>query len=165
MKRIALIMLFAYVTIPTIAQESSLPIDAETGKITYSEVVQADNVTKTQLHAAALRWYTGLFDKELLQVNSGDRLFGDALTTIRYLGKDLPMRFTIDFQFKDGRYKYSITDLHFDDRGGAGRASLDNFPKTWIGKKKLFEKVSIEMPAFIMQIKKAISMEVRGNNW
>lgn len=164
MRKIAFILLLVFPGLSQ-AQESSLPIDAENGKITYSDVVQADNVTKTQLYSAALRWYTGLFDKELLQVNSTDRLFGDALTTIRYLGKDLPMRFTVDLQFKDGRYKYAITDFYFDDRGGAGRATLDDFPKSWIGKKKLFEKVSLEMPAFVMQMKKSISTQANDTNW
>ena len=39
----------------------TLPIDSTTGKITYTEVVKVDSITKDQLYSRALVWFTKTF--------------------------------------------------------------------------------------------------------
>lgn len=165
MKKLITVFLLFTLIQNSIAQERQLLQDSASGKYAYTEVVNSGNTTKDQLYSAALKWYTSNFDKALLQISNSDRLYGDAFVKIKYMMKEMPVRFTVDIQIKDGKYKYTITDFVVDDKGGAGRAQFDNYPKTWAGKKKIFEKTAFEMDLFIENLKKSLVAGVADNNW
>ena len=86
--------------------------------ISYSGVVETDSVSKEILYKRGLLWIANAFkdSKEVIQLkdeNSGQII---SKGTFKYNGKDDFYRGFIEFKlelyFKDGRYKYVITDFY-----------------------------------------------------
>lgn len=99
----------------------SLPIDSVTGKITYSEVVIADSsVSKVELFSRAREWFAKRYNSSINVIQMEDKesgkIVGKALTQVYHkaMGKTYEsghINYTISLYFKDGRYKYEITDF------------------------------------------------------
>lgn len=163
-------------TLSLSAQE--LPVDQETGKITYTEVVQLENSTASQeqLYSIAREWFATTFnsannvlqmdDKELGKL-IGKANFGIDMTAYQ---TDSHVDFTISVFVKEGRYKYTITDLeHVSNQSGySGGALEDDKPdcggmrmvkKGWVQVK---EQTSEKVPLIIADLK--ATMAGSGNS-
>lgn len=125
-----LIRFFAYIPIicliigtKAMAQDNessmSFPIDDETGKVTYEEVVKEDGVSKEKLYDRAHQWFqsyftnaSGVIDKK----EDGKGIWGQDRFFLwdkdggqkRRAGL---IKYDIDIQVKEGRYKYKITEI------------------------------------------------------
>lgn len=104
--------------IPTISAQD-FPIDQESGKITYTEVVTLENngATQEQLYSIAREWFATTYNSanDVLQMDDKElgKLIGKGglpIITTAYL-TDSQVEFTISVFVKEGRYKYIITDL------------------------------------------------------
>lgn len=98
----------------TLAQE--FPIDQNTGKITYIEVVDASGLAAANIYAVAKKWGT---DKKftLTEDKVNETLIFSASTPVEYpnvsgsandKGK---VSFTCSVFIKEGKYRYIFTDL------------------------------------------------------
>lgn len=99
-----------------------LPIDPQTKLITYEGVVQVPGATKADLYARAHDWvarsYRSANDVLQLQDKDAGHLIVKGFTRVASKGSDFGLvRHTLTIYVKDGRYKYTITDLIHEDGG------------------------------------------------
>lgn len=144
-----------------------LPADPESGKITYEEVVQADGLSKSDLYSNALEWfalkYNSANDVIQLKDESSGKIIGKGIFKIVYYTRDPSIHHTISIYTKDGRYKYVISDLSYKDNQGYS-FTLENFPKGWAGKKKLYQKVDDKIKLLISDLKKGMTKSGSDDN-
>lgn len=102
-----------------IAQEIIFPIDENTGKIVFSEVVQVDGKSKNDLYFSARKWFVNSFksSQNVIQLDDKDEglIVGKANLDVRLSSKHRQnaghVSFTVKIEFKDGRYRYNFTNL------------------------------------------------------
>lgn len=128
----ACLMLFITSTVIAQADETILPYDSTTNRVTYTEVVKLDDVTAKDIYARAKFFVANAFKN----ANAVTMLQDDATNTIvckgnmkAYVRQGVEagvINFKLTIFCKDGRYKYSITDLvhsnitrQYDQSGGA----------------------------------------------
>jgi hypothetical protein len=103
-------------TVPTL---KAIPFDPTTGKILYTEVVQAPGASQAELYARAKLWFADTFKSTKAVVQADDKdagiIQGTAFQDIAVVSIGTPtavkLWYTIKIALKDGRYKYDITDL------------------------------------------------------
>lgn len=99
----------------------TLPVDTETKRVTYTGVVAVEGASQSELYTRAKLWLFLTFDeaKDVIKVDEKDA----GLLIIRAY-TDLPVRlsqsdseptnrevgYTMMLNFKDGRYKYTLTN-------------------------------------------------------
>lgn len=119
-----------------LAQKEStpdLPIDKETGKITFTEVVELDEkLTQDEVYSKAREWFAKAYNSSNNAIQMDDRengkIVGKALMEVYHksLGTMHPsgqISYTISIYMKDGRYKYEITDLYHTSNGSSSGIS------------------------------------------
>jgi hypothetical protein len=102
------------------ASEPTLPVDTETRKVTYTGVVPVKDANQSELYTRAKLWLFQTYDEvKVIKVDEKDA----GLLIIRAY-TDIPVRlsqmatiptkqevgYTLMLNFKDGRYKYTITN-------------------------------------------------------
>jgi hypothetical protein len=119
-----------------LAQKEStpdLPIDKETGKITFTEVVELDEkLTQDQVYSKAREWFAKAYNSSSNVIQMDDmesgKIVGKALMEVYHksLGMMHPsgqINYTISIYMKEGRYKYEITDLYHTSNGSTAGIS------------------------------------------
>ena len=143
-----LILIIAVLSITNFIQGQDLPINEKTGKITYSEIKKIDSLSKSELYVKVLEWFAYKFNssKDVIQLKDDVKMkiIGKGGFGIKYYTRDPNIYFTISVFLKDNRYKIVITDLKYSDNQGE-EFLVDNFPKSWAGKKKLYRAVDAEV--------------------
>jgi hypothetical protein len=115
------------------ANAQNWPIDKETGKITFTEVVTIDSATKNDLYLRAREWFAKTYNdsKEVIQVDDKEtgKIIGKAIYRVNVHSFGIHpggiVNYTILLLVKDGRYKYEITDLYHEG-GQSGLGSGGN---------------------------------------
>lgn len=115
------------------SQVIELPTNEQTGKVVYEGVVEVDSVFAGQLYSRAKLWLANAFvkSKNVIDLDdpSGNTIIakGNAPVIIMgNFGKESGgyISFKLSLFFKDGRYKYILTDFdHVYDGGKAGFGS------------------------------------------
>lgn len=105
----------------SISNAQNFPVDKETSKISYTEVVGIQGVSKAELYARGATWFAKTYgsSKAVLEISDKEdgKLMGKALTEVSFKNPPLGTRYgglvnyTITVQVKDDKYKYTITDL------------------------------------------------------
>jgi len=167
MKKIGIILLI--ILFNSNLSSQVLPLDSETGKITYTEVAYVDDstTTKDQLYSVAREWFARTFksSNDVLQMDDrkAGKLIGKGSFEIEmtpYLTESY-VEFTISIYVKNGKYKYEFTDFyHISFKPGySGGALEDEKPDcggmrmTKKGWKQVKEQTSIKIPSFISYLK------------
>lgn len=123
MKKTIICLLICSLISSLISGQTTLPVDTETGKITFSEVVKVDSsLTKNALYLNAQKWLTKAFKDANAAIQFEDKEEGKVIAKgtdeVRFKqgmqigdqsGGDF--MFTLTITVKDGRYKYTITDI------------------------------------------------------
>ena len=113
-----------------------LPLDAGTHLIDFTKVVPAPGASKDELHARAKVWLAETFKlpRITLQVDDKDAgvLIGkgwQAAFAPNAFGTndELILWYTVKFAFKDGRYRYNLTDFQFEYPASQYTASVGAF--------------------------------------
>lgn len=100
-----------------------LPIDAATNLINFVKVVQAPGATKDELYARGKVWFAHTFKSAQDVIQADDKTAGiligkgwQTTTVPTILGSSVNVKlwFTAKLAFKDGRYKYELTDFKFE---------------------------------------------------
>lgn len=122
-----LIIVLSIFSLSSVAQKKKsetpeLPIDSNTEKITYSEVIKIDTSTSSEeLFSRAREWFAKAYNSsnDVIQMEDKEsgKLVGKALMQVYHkaLGANYPsghINYTISLYFKLGRYKYVISDFH-----------------------------------------------------
>lgn len=130
-----LILVFTLVLGNLILYSQDLPIDANTKRITFTEVVYVDDTTTTkdQLYSIAREWFAKTFNSanDVLQMDDrqAGKLIGKSnfeINRTAYL-TDSRVEFTISVYLKDGQYKYEITGFnHISYKSGFSGGALED---------------------------------------
>ena len=107
----------------SIAQE--LPVDATNGLINFSQVLPLEGVSQAQLYARGKVWFATAFKSANSVVQADDQATGVlvgkawAPISIHYIGANRPasqlrLWYTVKLGFKEGRYRYEITDMQME---------------------------------------------------
>ena len=101
-----------------------LPIDEKTKIISYSKVNEVANVSKDDLYKRALTWANTYYKNPKDVIREIDRQEGKIVCKARYKIMNPPdkkgfsteggvVMYTLNLQFKDGRYKYDLTEINW----------------------------------------------------
>lgn len=167
MKRILAFLVLTTVSFSTNGQDKLgdiLPL--QDGIVTYTNVVQVDGVTKDELYSRAKKWFVTTYKSanDVIQLDDKENgeIIGKGNFRITYYARDPIVNHTITISVKDGRFKYLITGLVYSDIQG-DKFPIENFPKGWAGKKKLYETVDREINQLIGSIE--TSMKSKAAEW
>lgn len=121
---ILLILLFAMAANISLAQEKdslNFPVDENSGKIKYQEVVEAEGKS-VKLFYRAITWMNKYWDNARGMIKKQDKVNGILKAHVRFdikkytesgelQNKAGRLGYVLKLEFKDGRYRYTITDL------------------------------------------------------
>lgn len=157
------------------SQSIDFPIDAESGEIVYSNVIEVSNSKKDDLYIKANEWVVSYFKsaKDAIQysdMNSGKIIakgnfdvFFTALGITKNMGY---VSFTIELAFKDGKYRYVIKDIWHHDatvsdvRAKKPEGGLTN--KAWASVK---EQTKMNITSLVADVQKAMIAVGDNDNW
>ncbi len=95
-------------------------VDKGTGLVTFTGVVHVDStLSKAELYSRAREWFARTYNDADKVLSMDDResgkLLGDAFQHIKIYSSFKKMYYQIGVFVKDGRYKYEITNLRYQD--------------------------------------------------
>jgi hypothetical protein len=110
------LLLLVFLPFTLFSQNGVLPISEETGKITYQSVVQVDGTSKNDLYKRGKTWFINTFSSSENVIEYEDKeegiIMGKGLFPVKAnMVSAGHVRFTIKIEFKDGRYRYTLTDF------------------------------------------------------
>jgi hypothetical protein len=121
MQKLLLILLISF---PSFLVAQNLPIDFETKKVEYTGIKDV-NASKAELFSRAKNWASTTFNssEDLIQTRDEDYLAIKGLALIDYTIPDqnaseaieIPMHFTLALDFADNKYRYTFTDIYFEN--------------------------------------------------
>lgn len=126
MKTLSLFFIMALATISVRAQ--TIPVDTVNKTVVYTGVVNADNILKDELFVRAKAWFAKTYrsSNNVLQMDDRDagKLIGHGsdLLSYRYalISMGYYLKYIIEVDVKDGKYKYTISDITVPDTDPAG---------------------------------------------
>lgn len=129
--RIMLLMLIASIPFTTQAQKKNnelswppMEVDAKTNLITYSEVLEVAGASAAELFDRAMKWGGEHYKNFAEKLRKQDKAAGEIeiFARIPFYAYDKKgvkttnrqglAQYTLTIMFKDGRYKYTVTDLN-----------------------------------------------------
>lgn len=130
--RFLALMLVASIPFGSFAQKKkdelswpAMSIDSKTNLITYSEVPEVGAVTADKLYDRAMKWGNDYYKNFAEKLRKNDKEAGEIEIFARFpfyaydkKGEKTSSRqglaqYTLTILFKDGRYKYTVTDLNY----------------------------------------------------
>ncbi|MGK0390550.1 MAG: hypothetical protein ACI94Y_003304 [Maribacter sp.] len=95
-------------------------IDKKTNLVSFTEIVQVNSTSSEELYSRAKMWFAKAYNSadDVIQVETKEKIYGKDLNKLSVsssLGTpiDIKMNYTIGIYFKEGRYKYNITDITY----------------------------------------------------
>jgi hypothetical protein len=164
MKKIISIFLFLVSSLNMSAQ--TLPTDPETKKITYQETVNMDSLSKVQLYERCKNWMTNYYKSTKFDMDdkiSKITMSGYFLVTLTYDFKyksENNVSYSITFNLKEGKYRYTITDFKVYKVSAGPKtiqpAETAYAKMTTANKKEFVTQVTAEINKLIEDMKVAI---------
>lgn len=167
--------------VSTSAQSPVLPVNPETGKITYTAIVKVDSLfTKEILFQRATKWFAQTYksaqDVIQLQDKETGMLVGKGVIPVYYQSmgvnqQDGYMNYTFTLQVKDGRYRYELTNIyHQPNPGGNNYGTAEEMQHTKkAGYQKILnrmlEQVNSNVDALIQSLSKAMRETPKTDDW
>lgn len=181
-------------TLTTVAQKETpdLPIDADTKLITYTAVESVDTtIGKLELYSRAREWFAKAYksSQNVIQMDDKEsgKIVGKALMQVYHkaLGSNYPsgyINYTISIYFKDGRYKYEISNFYHTGQLVSGGNRIEDFgpceemintkKKTWgVSYQKTFNyylsQLDTNIKLLILDLKESMNKvaDSKKNDW
>lgn len=125
-------MLIASIPFAVMAQKKkdelswpAMEVDSKSNLITYSEVPEVANVSAQELYDRAMKWGSGHYKNFAEKLRKQDKENGEMEIFARFpfyaydkkgnktTSQQGLAQYTMTIKFRDGRYKYTVTDLNF----------------------------------------------------
>lgn len=116
MNRISIFIMLVISSMSAFAQKQDVkfPINTETGKIYFSDVVEVKDKSKDDLFISANTWFANTFNssKDVIQYSDKDKgiIIGKGLIEARW-GY---INFTFTVKIKDNKYKYEVDNIFYE---------------------------------------------------
>ncbi|MFN3402956.1 MAG: DUF4468 domain-containing protein [Cytophagaceae bacterium] len=161
MKYILGFLLFSLISF---SYAQNLPLDPETKKITYSEVVNLEG-NKDELYQRAKNWALSNGYKAKVDSKEEGRFVATGQMSVTYpspvrgMNHTGVVKFLLTISVKDGKYKYDLTEfIHESQKGNGGKLEGDmpecgKYTLTLDGWKVIKTKTSEEAPKIINGLK------------
>jgi hypothetical protein len=184
--RIIALMLLASIPFVALAQKNkdelswpAMKIDSKTNLITYTEVPEAPG-TKDELYDRAMKWggeyYKNFADKLRKQDKEAGEIeifgrfpfFAYDKKGVKTTSRQGLAQYTLTIQFKDGRYKYTVTDLNIKATSyQALEAWLDREDVNATNHSYYLTDIDAEIQTTVKSLKDAMSSvgEKSGDDW
>jgi len=158
MNRILTTVLLTIGSLSVFGQDKLLDIlPLENGVVTYTAVIQVDSSDKNTLYIRAKKWFVETYNsaRDVIQLDDKENgeITGKGNFKISYYTRDPYISHTVSIFVKDGRYKYVVTGFSYSDNQNE-KFAIEEFPKSWAGKKKLYTKVDEGVKEIIASIEK-----------
>lgn len=107
----------------------NFPVSQETGMVTYKGIVQAEGKTAQQLYSAAKEWVARNSDARYSIETEvpGEKIMGKGLAVESRTGDRIGYDFFLSF--KDGRYRYELTNIRLYSGTGSATIPIESWPK------------------------------------
>ena len=161
--RITTVLILSFIFLTGIYAQDKLRnvLPLKNGKVTYTNVIQTDSLSKDELYKRAKIWLACTY--ELVKLDDKDELIGRGY--IYYSGGVYVWQ-TIKIQMKNGRYKYEITDFILKEynvfQGSSSfiEGSIDS-PRYGKG---FYEYIDTSIKKLIVSLEKAMKTPI-DDNW
>jgi len=132
-----------------------LPKNQE-GKFSFEEVIDVPDKKANDIYNKALEWFAIKYNssKDVIQLKDSNlnKIIGKGNQSIPYYMRNPIVYHTIIVESKDNKVRIIISDLIYED--SSDKFLLEDFPKSWFGKKKLFNTVSEKTLSIISDFKR-----------
>jgi hypothetical protein len=168
MKKILCLFTVILLALGTQAQTTTFPIDETTKKITYSEVVPLEGVSKSEIFERSKN--LGISGKNTIKEDANEGVYVyKGQINVKYPAPQVGnfhtgvVSYVVTIGSKDGKYKYVITDfVHTSDKANGGKldGSLPECGKytlTLAGWGTIKKQTMEEMDKFIAGLKSKMS--------
>ena len=119
-----LLLMSTTITQAQITATPKLPVDEKTKLICYSKAETVANITQDEFYKRALSWANSYFKNPKDVIREYDRVQGKIVCKARFKIMNPPdkkgfatdggnVQYTLDIQFKDGKYKYDLTEINW----------------------------------------------------
>jgi hypothetical protein len=164
LKFIIIILLFSVNSFSQDYLLDILPLD--NGNVKYTGVVKVDGVNKKELYSRAKKWvvlsYKSANDVIQLDEKEDGIIIGKGNFGINYYSRNPIIKHTIQIEIKDGRYKYTVSNFIYSDIKDSS-FSIEKFPKSWAGKKKLYRTIDENAKSIIADLKTTMETESKDD--
>ena len=167
MKKTIYLFILIMFSINSFSQEKLLDIlPLENGNVVYTEVVKVDSLNKKELYNRVKKWvvlkYKSANDVIQLDDKEDGIIIGKGNFGIKYYSRKPTIEHTLQIETKDGRYKYTISSFIYSDVQN-DTFTVDKFPKSWAGKKKLYRTIDEKVKSIIADLKKSMETELKDD--
>lgn len=148
----------------TLIFSQTVPIDEETGKVTYSAVVEVSGATKDQLFDRVKEWFPvkeGSPRKIIYESKTEGKITGDCSFPIFIGGTSKTVYYNLEVAFKDGRYKYKTTNFFYEYGINLKSAFEDRFLPD---KRDVYDVTNDKMKALFKDLATAANTPVKKKN-
>jgi hypothetical protein len=139
---------------------AQLPIDADTRKFTYSEVVEISG-SQAELYARAREWfvhaYTNADDVIQMDEKESGQIIGKGKFSVYLSMNTRYIRHTVTIQVKDNKYRYTITNFVLDWGNGVATEPFETLQKMY--QKKAYSAAAETVPSIVQSLKKAMATQ------
>jgi hypothetical protein len=154
-------------SINSFSQDKLLDIlPLENGSVIYTEVVKVDSLNKKELYNRAKKWvvlkYKSANDVIQLDDKEDGIIIGKGNFGIKYYSRRPTINHTLQIETRDGRYKYTISSFIYSDVQ-KDTFTVEEFPKSWAGKKKLYRTLDEKVNSIIADLKKSMETELKDD--
>lgn len=184
--RFLIITLFTCLTASLSAQQQDMFYDIMPiveGEITYTDVVKVDSISSQKLFIRGKKWFSETYNsaKDVIQFSDkeageimGRGFFETHWSATFYSATPVQIWYEVRLQFKDGRYKYTLTDFRIKYYVPSGQynaaADIDLPLKDWNqgrtkNMKKFLPKVHDHIISTISLIEATMSTAVVKDDW
>ncbi|WP_162055059.1 DUF4468 domain-containing protein [Pontibacter pamirensis] len=148
-----------------------LPINSKTGKIEFQEVIQVSGKSQAEIHTHAREWFAKAFVSANAVLQMDDKDAGILIGKGR-LGDEIDI--LIKVESKDGRFRYTLTDVAFEIPGSGPRVAEDiitdphlyNKRGKPIKRPKAFKEGLIASNAVLLaSLTEAVNNSTSNDNW
>lgn len=106
----------------SLVNAQTAPVDKNTGLVVFTRVVHIDStLSKAELYSRAREWFARTYTDadEVLSMDDREsgKLLGRAYRDIRIYSSFKKMHYLIGVFVKDGRYRYEITNIRYQEYG------------------------------------------------
>jgi hypothetical protein len=148
------------------ADTVEIPKDADSGFYKFQGVVNVEGASADQLLSRARAWIATTYRsaKDVVQLDdpTAGRIIAKGLIPVRWMGETSHIRHTLTVEAKDGRYRYTIADLVFDQGNWSRPLEDESSPRP--GRNKVLQQTKDGFEALLASLQAAMTTG-KDENW
>ena len=164
----------------TFVSAQELPVNEETGKVTFMSVEEMGNVKAKEAYDVIKEWANGK-TLRITEDEAGSKIYFEGKHNVSYpavkggISNDGIVIFTLQFFFKDGKYRYITTDFVHSGKYGNGGKLENEKPQDGYGKvserawnmirNQTYEKTTSLVTSFTKAITEFQNDPARSDDW